>query len=83
MEALMKYQLVSGLSVGQFFYAPGQIIDTSQQAWAGLANVFPPSDAVALDQSTYSLMTNSGGVIGAGYPYWTTRYGPGVVPIHG
>jgi hypothetical protein len=79
----LKYQLTTGFSVGQFLLPPGQIIDTSQQAWGYLAGLNPPPDAVALDQITYDTMTSAHGVNGISYPYWMVRYASGITPIHG
>jgi hypothetical protein len=77
----LKYQLVSGLSVGQWFLPPGQIIDTSLQQFEWLFNVPPPMDCVALNQATYDFLV-SNGQVGLSYPYWTTRYAPGITPVH-
>jgi hypothetical protein len=78
----LKYQLVTGFLVNQWFIPPATIIDTSRQEFAWLFNVLPPMDAIPLDQATYQFFTSSGGTIGCGYPYWAVRYGPNVVPIN-
>jgi hypothetical protein len=53
------------------------IVNTSQQAWAFLAEINPSIDCIPLDQQTYDWMLN--GVVG--YPYYAVRPGPGVVPV--
>jgi hypothetical protein len=77
----LRYQLTTGFCVGQWFIPPGTIIDTSLQAWEWLFNVPPPIDAVAFNQQTYDFVT-SNGQVGLSYPYWSTRFGPGITPIH-
>jgi hypothetical protein len=77
----LRYQLVTGLVVGQWCLPPAQIIDTSRQEFAWLFNVPPPLDAVALNQATYDFMV-SNGQVGLSYPYWLVRYASGINPIH-
>jgi hypothetical protein len=59
----------------------GTFVDTCMPRWTWLVGVGPPPDAVPLNQYTYDFMTNSNGVIGAGYPFWAVGGGGGVVPI--
>jgi hypothetical protein len=81
----LKYQIGNPIgwpvNGGALLIPPSTIIDTSTTAWAFLANVPPPIDAIPLDQLTYNYMTNSNGVIGCGYFYWQVKPGPGVVPF--
>jgi hypothetical protein len=77
----VKYQLLTGMSVGQFYINPGQIIDTSLPQWAWVGSGIPP-DVVALDQNTYDYLVSGHGVSGLSYPYWQVRYAGGINPIH-
>jgi hypothetical protein len=57
---------------------PGTIVDLGGRGYR--ANVWkrPPPDAVPCNQFTYDFMISQG-MVGMGYPYWTTAVGPGVV----
>jgi hypothetical protein len=77
----LRYQLTTGLVVGQWFIPRDTQVDTSRQEFAWLFNVPPPPDAVALNQATYDFMV-SNGTVGLSYPYWLVRYGPGITPVH-
>ena len=78
----LRYQLTTGLVVGQWFIPRDTQVDTSRQEFAWLFNVPPPLDCVALNQATYDFLVSANGTIGLSYPYHLVRYAAGVVPVH-